>query len=418
MDSPAGVSDTPIVMIEDEETKSIELAHTMEEEEEIVATPSDPKKLEEEEEEPEAATASPVSPASANELTKISNGLAGLISVSSSTSSGMPQEYAVVTNDKEGGKDESLQEGVEAKPDAVSNDPGMLRMWTPTKAIDGNESKTSGNENATQDAAEGQEKAEGEEENNITKMIRKAGVAVTGGALVVAGIPMIPMPTPGGVVVTGAGLAILATEFPAAQRVLDRSRVGLSNLVAESEDEGTDTEDDGRRRRKIKDKKVNATKERIATSNSNDSNNSQGRAQVDNNEGQIEASASEDSSVSATKIVSTASTKMVSTAMTSPMKIVAPTKISPEVDGILKKGDEVMKNAAVTGKRTKRSLKKFIRRNVLPLMDKVSSSSDKEPVAATKGGLVEDQVLKSDSIEVDSFLTTFGGSQDSKKRNT
>jgi hypothetical protein len=89
---------------------------------------------------------------------------------------------------------------------------------------------------------------EDEEETSVKKMIRKAGVAFTGGVLVVAGIPMIPMPTPGGVVVVGSGMALLATEFPAAQRVLDRSREGLANIVGEESD---DDEEKKEKKKKI-----------------------------------------------------------------------------------------------------------------------------------------------------------------------
>lgn len=81
---------------------------------------------------------------------------------------------------------------------------------------------------------------ENEEGDNVLKVIRKAGVAVTGGALVAVGLPMIPMPTPGGVVVVGSGMALLATEFPAAQRALDRSRQGLATLVGDDSDDDED----------------------------------------------------------------------------------------------------------------------------------------------------------------------------------
>jgi len=81
-----------------------------------------------------------------------------------------------------------------------------------------------------------------EKGSKVTDYLRKGAVAVTGGALVAAGIPLIPCPTPGGVVVVGSGMALLATEFPAAQRALDKSREGLENMVRESDDEGEDGE--------------------------------------------------------------------------------------------------------------------------------------------------------------------------------
>lgn len=92
---------------------------------------------------------------------------------------------------------------------------------------------------------------ENEDNGNVLKLIRKASVAVTGGALVAVGLPMIPMPTPGGVVVVGSGMALLATEFPAAQKALDRSRQGLANLVGDDEDD-----DDEKKEKKKKIAKV------------------------------------------------------------------------------------------------------------------------------------------------------------------
>lgn len=86
------------------------------------------------------------------------------------------------------------------------------------------------------------------EQRGVLKTIRKAGVAVTGGALVVVGLPMIPMPTPGGVVVVGSGMALLATEFPAAQQALDKSRQGLANMVG---DESDDDEEKKEKKKKI-----------------------------------------------------------------------------------------------------------------------------------------------------------------------
>lgn len=50
---------------------------------------------------------------------------------------------------------------------------------------------------------------------------RRVGVAVSGAALTGLGLVMIPLPTPFGCVVAASGMAVLGTEFPAAQRVLD-----------------------------------------------------------------------------------------------------------------------------------------------------------------------------------------------------
>ena len=52
------------------------------------------------------------------------------------------------------------------------------------------------------------------------KALKKSSVAVLGGLVVILGIVLIPYPGPGWLVVF-AGLAILATEFDWAQRVLD-----------------------------------------------------------------------------------------------------------------------------------------------------------------------------------------------------
>jgi uncharacterized protein (TIGR02611 family) len=55
---------------------------------------------------------------------------------------------------------------------------------------------------------------------HIIRHSRRAAIAIIGGLVVLIGIVMIPYPGPGWLVVF-AGLAILATEFDRAQRVLD-----------------------------------------------------------------------------------------------------------------------------------------------------------------------------------------------------
>jgi uncharacterized protein (TIGR02611 family) len=52
---------------------------------------------------------------------------------------------------------------------------------------------------------------------------KRVGVAIVGGLVVVVGIVAIPYPGPGWLIVF-AGLAILATEFEWAQRILDHAR--------------------------------------------------------------------------------------------------------------------------------------------------------------------------------------------------
>lgn len=60
------------------------------------------------------------------------------------------------------------------------------------------------------------------------KHVKRVGTAIVGGLVVVVGIIAIPYPGPGWLIVF-AGLAILATEFDWAQRVLDfaKSRYDL-----------------------------------------------------------------------------------------------------------------------------------------------------------------------------------------------
>ena len=50
--------------------------------------------------------------------------------------------------------------------------------------------------------------------------LRRAGVAVAGGATVLLGVALIPLPGPGTLVVLG-GLAVLRKEFPAAGKAAD-----------------------------------------------------------------------------------------------------------------------------------------------------------------------------------------------------
>jgi hypothetical protein len=61
-------------------------------------------------------------------------------------------------------------------------------------------------------------------ESKLQASLRKAGVAVAGGVILGVGLVMIPLPTPCGIVVAASGMGVLATEFPEAQKVLDKSR--------------------------------------------------------------------------------------------------------------------------------------------------------------------------------------------------
>jgi hypothetical protein len=60
---------------------------------------------------------------------------------------------------------------------------------------------------------------------------RKAGVAAAGGALVAVGAVLTPLPTPGGILLAGAGLGVLSTEFECAKKALDTGKEKLVGLI-------------------------------------------------------------------------------------------------------------------------------------------------------------------------------------------
>lgn len=59
--------------------------------------------------------------------------------------------------------------------------------------------------------------------DRIKRHSKKLAIGIVGGVVLLIGILLIPYPGPGWLIVF-AGLAILATEFSFAQRVLDRAR--------------------------------------------------------------------------------------------------------------------------------------------------------------------------------------------------
>lgn len=59
------------------------------------------------------------------------------------------------------------------------------------------------------------------------KVIKRWATIIVGGLILAAGVMLIPVPGPGGLPVTIAGLAILATEFPWAKRLLERMKQRL-----------------------------------------------------------------------------------------------------------------------------------------------------------------------------------------------
>lgn len=61
----------------------------------------------------------------------------------------------------------------------------------------------------------------------MVRQLRRIVVAFVGGLVVAVGVAMLVLPGPA-IVVIPAGLAILATEFPWARRLLHRVRAGVS----------------------------------------------------------------------------------------------------------------------------------------------------------------------------------------------
>jgi len=91
-------------------------------------------------------------------------------------------------------------------------------------------------EKRTNNQKKQQQQQEPELNKNYTEILRKAAVGVAGGALITVGIPLIPLPGPGDFMVVG-GLALLATEFPAAKKVLIRGRDELRRAVEECDED-------------------------------------------------------------------------------------------------------------------------------------------------------------------------------------
>uniref|UniRef100_A0A7S1BTB6 Uncharacterized protein n=1 Tax=Corethron hystrix TaxID=216773 RepID=A0A7S1BTB6_9STRA len=74
----------------------------------------------------------------------------------------------------------------------------------------------------------------------IKEHARRAGAALAGGALCAVGSVLTPLPTPGGLLFIGAGMMVLGTEFPQAQKAMDRALTGLENVI---ENNGIDEDD-------------------------------------------------------------------------------------------------------------------------------------------------------------------------------
>jgi hypothetical protein len=164
---------------------------------------------------------------------------------------------------------------------------------------------------------------------------RKVSVGVAGGAMVLVGLPMIPAPTPGGVVVVGGGMALLATEFPAAARALDKTRERLAKAVAEDPDDHND-EADGK-----ENTKSNSTPTHTPT-----------RSKPEKN-------ASTEYSITGT-----------------PLR--QGSHASSHSKEYMNEVQEVRRRATKTMKDTKQSVKRFIRGNILPIMEKLSKRVNDE----------------------------------------
>jgi hypothetical protein len=71
---------------------------------------------------------------------------------------------------------------------------------------------------------------EEEKKGKNGKMLRKAAVAVGGGAIITAGVPLIPVLCVGEVMIVG-GMALLATEFDSAKTALQKGRDKLAEFA-------------------------------------------------------------------------------------------------------------------------------------------------------------------------------------------
>ena len=66
------------------------------------------------------------------------------------------------------------------------------------------------------------------------KRIKRWATIIVGGLVLAAGVMLIPVPGPGGLPVTLAGLAILSSELPWAKRLLERIKQRLQLARAQS----------------------------------------------------------------------------------------------------------------------------------------------------------------------------------------
>ena len=252
---------------------------------------------------------------------------------------GKMENLALATPEKESPADASVPQVTQLSPSSISSansittenptneesvpDSPLLREW---KSVPLSEEEV---EDAPKE----------KKDQKVTDMLRKGAVAVTGGALVVAGLPLIPCPAPGGVVVVGSGMAILATEFPAAQRALDKSREGLENMVQESDDEA---EEGGKQKKK---------KDGNYTTISSDADDTDDGLESDD---EVPSPNSKRREGKKYGLIGNGTASM-------PLE----NRMKADLD-----------QAAKNLKQSKRNVKRFVRNNVLPIMSRVTSKKD------------------------------------------
>jgi hypothetical protein len=87
-------------------------------------------------------------------------------------------------------------------------------------------------------------KAESESESNmnatVSDNIRKTTVALTGGAIVGAGLILIPFPIVPGIPFVYGGMMLLATEFEPARDMLEKMKEPIAKWLADNDDDHND----------------------------------------------------------------------------------------------------------------------------------------------------------------------------------
>ena len=71
------------------------------------------------------------------------------------------------------------------------------------------------------------------------KVIKRWATIIVGGLVLAVGVMLIPVPGPGGLPVTLAGLAILSSELPWAHRLLDRLKRRIQTAGSDEVDAGS-----------------------------------------------------------------------------------------------------------------------------------------------------------------------------------